>query len=101
MCGQALWTSMTDRVHLGTVAGLSHEWIVRRHSPVVTQAQHLPSVIIALLCAILLLALADRQLEEPASVKRDASAEVRRRGAPAVGNEDIPDTVESTAGKFP
>src|SRR5688572_23371138 len=97
MYGESLRAAMAERVNLGLVARLAGERIVRRYASVIAQPQHLPAVVVSVLRPVLLLPLADRQVEQAGAVERNPSAVVRARLAPGVGDEDVLDVMQRLA----
>ena len=85
------------RVDLRQVARLAGERIVGRRRAVVVQAQHLAAVQHRVLRAVLLLALADGEIQLAVAAEHHAAAEIRRRVAPVLGDEDLLDVLQRLA----
>src|SRR6185436_15681286 len=94
---QSLRASMSERIDLRQVSLLPDKRIVRRHASVVTKAQNLATVVARLLRAILLLTLADGEVQQAGPIERDAPAVVRVRLAPRVRDEDVFDVLQRRA----
>src|SRR5690606_290842 len=73
---QALGAAVAEGKYLRLVLGFSDERVVFRDRAVVAQPQHLTAVIVAVLRPLLLLPLADGQVQQTVRGESDASPEV-------------------------
>src|SRR5690606_17702133 len=97
MHGEALRAAMAERVYLGQVTVFADKRIVGRNGAVVAQPQYLAAVLHRVLRTLLLLALADGDVEHAVAAEDHAAAEVRRRRAPVLCDEDVAHVVQRAA----
>src|SRR5690606_38078672 len=94
MHGEPLRAAMPVGVNLREPALAADQRIVVRHRSVGAQAQHFAAVHVSVLSALLLLTLADRDVQVTVAAESHAPAEIRLGDAPILGDEDLLDVDE-------